>query len=138
LTLNVYDKTAGSLGLFVNPAPAADSNILNPFQFKEVRYALNYLIDRDFVINEILKGYGSPLIDPFGIYSPEYSNVIDIVESFGFRYNPTLAANMISDAMIAAGATKKGGKWVYNGNPVSIKLFMRQDDPKKESMGELG
>ena len=90
--LKVYDKTAGSLGLFVNPAPAADSNILNPFQFREVRYALNYLIDRDFVINEILKGYGSPLIGPFGIYSPEYLNVIDIVESFGFRYNPSLAA----------------------------------------------
>ncbi|HYX72210.1 MAG TPA: ABC transporter substrate-binding protein, partial [Nitrososphaera sp.] len=85
--LKVYDKTAGSLGLLVNPAPAAESNTLNPFQFREVRYALNYLIDRDFVVNEILKGYGSPLIGPVGIYSPEYLNVIDVVESFGFRYN---------------------------------------------------
>lgn len=135
--LKVYDTTAGSLGFFVNPAPAADPNILNPFQFKEVRYALNYLIDRDFVVNEILKGYGSPLIDPFGIYSPEYLNIIDTVESFGFRYNPSLASSMISDAMIAAGATNSGGRWVFNGNPVTINLFMRQDDPKKVSMGEL-
>jgi peptide/nickel transport system substrate-binding protein len=135
--LKVYDTTAGSLGFFVNPAPAADPNILNPFQFKEVRYALNYLIDRDFVVNEILKGYGSPLIDPFGIYSPEYLNIIDTVESFGFRYNPSLASSMISDAMIAAGATNSGGRWVFNGNPVTISLFMRQDDPKKVSMGEL-
>ncbi|MDQ3807152.1 MAG: ABC transporter substrate-binding protein, partial [Thermoproteota archaeon] len=52
--LKVYDTTAGTLGFFVNPATAADPNILNPFQFKEVRYALNYLIDRDFVVNEIL------------------------------------------------------------------------------------
>jgi peptide/nickel transport system substrate-binding protein len=135
--LEVYDTTAGSLGFLVNPAPAADPNILNPFQFKEVRYALNYLIDRDFVVNEILKGYGSPLIDPFGIYSPEYLNIIDTVESFGFRYNPSLASSMISEAMIASGATNVDGKWVFNGNPVTIKLFMRQDDPKKESMGEL-
>jgi peptide/nickel transport system substrate-binding protein len=135
--LKVYDTTAGSLGFLVNPAPAADLNILNPFQFKEVRYALNYLIDRDFVVNEILKGYGSPLIDPFGIYSPEYLNIIDTVESFGFRYNPSLASRMISEAMTASGATNVGGKWVFNGNPVTIKLFMRQDDPKKESMGEL-
>ena len=135
--LEVYDTTAGSLGFLVNPAPAADSGILNPFQFKEVRYALNYLIDRDFVVNEILKGYGSPLIDPFGIYSPEYLNIIDTVESFGFRYNPSLASSMISEAMIASGATNVDGKWVFNGNPVTIKLFMRQDDPKKESMGEL-
>ena len=77
--LKVYDATAGSLGFFVNPAHAADQNVLNPFQFKEVRYALNYLIDRDFVVNEILKGYGSPLIGPFGIYSPEYLNIIDTV-----------------------------------------------------------
>ena len=135
--LEVYDTTAGSLGFLVNPAPAADPGILNPFQFKEVRYALNYLIDRDFVVNEILKGYGSPLIDPFGIYSPEYLNIIDTVESFGFRYNPSLASSMISEAMIASGATNVDGKWVFNGNPVTIKLFMRQDDPKKESMGEL-
>jgi peptide/nickel transport system substrate-binding protein len=135
--LKVYDKTAGSLGFFVNPAPAADPSILNPFQFKEVRYALNYLIDREFVINEILKGYGNPLIDPFGIYSPEYLNIIGTVESFGFRYNPSLASSMISGAMTAAGATNNNGKWEFNGSPVTLKVLIRQDDVKKESMGEL-
>ena len=135
--LKIYDKTAGSLGLFVNPAPAAEPNTLNPFQFREVRYALNYLIDRDFVVNEILKGYGSPLIGPFGIYSPEYLNVIDIVESFGFRYNPTLAASMISEAMTGAGAANQDGKWIFNGSPVVIKMLIRQDDVAKRSMGEL-
>ena len=135
--LKVYDKTAGSLGFFVNPAPAADPNVLNPFQFKEVRYALNYLIDREFVINEILKGYGNPLIDPFGIYSPEYLNIIGTVESFGFRYNPSLASNMISGAMTAAGATNNNGQWQFNGSPVTVKVLIRQDDVKKESMGEL-
>jgi peptide/nickel transport system substrate-binding protein len=135
--LKIYDKTAGSLGLFVNPAPAPEPNTLNPFQFREVRYALNYLIDRDFVVNEILKGYGSPLIGPFGIYSPEYLNVIDIVESFGFRYNPTLAASMISEAMTGAGAANQGGKWIFNGSPVTIKMLIRQDDVAKRSMGEL-
>lgn len=135
--LNVYDKTAGSLGFLVNPAPAGDPNVLNPFQFREVRYALNYLIDRDFVINEILKGYGSPLVDPFGMYSPEYLNIIDTVESFGFRYNPSLATSIISGAMAAAGATNNNGKWEFNGSPVTVKILIRQDDVKKESMGEL-
>jgi peptide/nickel transport system substrate-binding protein len=135
--LKVYDKTAGSLGFFVNPAPSGDPNVLNPFQSREVRYALNYLIDRDFVINEILKGYGNPLIDPFGIYSPEYLNIIGTVESFGFRYNPSLASSMISGAMTAAGATNNNGKWEFNGSPVAVKILIRQDDVKKESMGEL-
>ena len=135
--LKVYDKTAGSLGFFVNPAPAADPNVLNPFQFKEVRYALNYLIDREFVINEILKGYGNPLVDPFGIYSPEYLNIIGTVESFGFRYNPSLASNMISGEMTASGATNNNGKWQFNGSPVTVNVLIRQDDVKKQSMGEL-
>jgi peptide/nickel transport system substrate-binding protein len=135
--LKVYDKTAGSLGFFVNPAPAADPNVLNPFQFREVRYALNYLIDRDFVINEILKGSGSPLVDPFGMYSPEYLNIIDTVESFGFRYNPSFASTMISEAMSSAGATNNNGRWEFNGSPVTVKVLIRQDDVKKESMGEL-
>lgn len=135
--LRIYDKTAGSLGLLVNPAPGNDPNNINPFQFKEVRYALNYLIDRDFVVNEILKGYGSPLIAPFGIYSPEYLNIIDIAESFGFSYNPSLAASMISEAMTRAGATNQNGKWIFNGNPVTITMLIRQDDNTKKSMGEL-
>ncbi len=136
--LNVYDRTAGSQGLFVNPAPSKDGSTLNPFQFREARYALNYLIDRDFVVNEILKGYGSPLVDPFGIYSPEYLNVIDIVESFGFRYNPALAESMISKVMTGAGATKyNNGKWMYNDNPVVVKILIRQDDSPRRSMGEM-
>ncbi len=125
------------MGLLVNPAPGNDPNNINPFQFKEVRYALNYLIDRDFVVNEILKGYGSPLIAPFGIYSPEYLNIIDIAESFGFSYNPSLAASMISEAMTRAGATNQNGKWIFNGNPVTITMLIRQDDNTKKSMGEL-
>jgi peptide/nickel transport system substrate-binding protein len=134
--LSVYDRTAGSMGLFVNPAPAADSSVLNPFQFREVRYALNYLIDREFMVDEVLKGYGSPMIDPFGIYSPEYLLVIDVVESFGFRYNPDLAESMITDALNNAGATKEGGKWMYSDKPITVKFMIRQDDAPRKSMGE--
>jgi peptide/nickel transport system substrate-binding protein len=135
--LNVYDRTAGSMGLFINPAPAKDGNTVNPFASREIRYALNYLIDREFMVNEILKGYGSPLVDPFGIYSPEYLNVIEVVESFGFRYNPALAESMISKAMIDAGAAKENNKWMFNDNPVVVKILIRQDDAPRKSMGEI-
>lgn len=135
--LNVYDRTAGSQGLFINPAPSKDGSTLNPFQFREVRYALNYLVDREFIVNEILKGYGSPLVDPFGIYSPEYLNILEVVESFGFRYNPALAESMISETMINAGATKENNKWMYNERPVAVKILIRQDDAPRRSMGEI-
>ncbi len=138
--LTIYDRTAGSAGLLMNPAPSADGSLLNPFSLKAVRFAMNYLIDRQFVVNEIYKGYGSPLVDPFGIYSPEYLNIINTVESFGFSYNPSLAEKMIDDAMVGAGAVKdvsNGNKWMFKGSLVTVKILIRSDDPQRRSIGEL-
>ncbi len=135
--LQVHHRQAGSMGLFVNPAISDDSNTINPFQFREARYALNFLVDRESIVNLVQRGYGTPMIDPFGLSSPEYLNVIDIVESFGFRYNPALAEKMISDAMTGAGALKLDGKWTYSNNPVTIKMLIRQDDTPRKSLGEI-
>jgi len=137
--IKIYERVAGSYGLLLNPAPAKanDTSTLNPFQFKQVRYAMNYLVDRDFIVNEILRGYGTPMVDPFGVYSPEYLNVIGTVESFGFRNDPALAEKMISDALIGAGATKDtNGKWMFKGKPITIKILIRSDDLKRKAIGE--
>jgi peptide/nickel transport system substrate-binding protein len=139
-SVQIYDRTAGSFGLLFNPAPSNDSGkSLNPFQMQEVRYAMNFLINREFVVDEILKGYGSILIDPFGQYSPEYLNVIDTVESLGIGYNPKLAEEMITDALSSRGAVKDKatGKWLFADNPISIKILIRSDDPRRRSLGDL-
>jgi peptide/nickel transport system substrate-binding protein len=107
--VKIYDRMAGSFGLLFNPAPYNESSkSLNPFQIREVRYAMNFLVNREFVVDEILKGYGSVLIDPFGQYSPEYLNLIDTVESLGIRYAPGLGEQMINDALVKEGAVKTG------------------------------
>jgi peptide/nickel transport system substrate-binding protein len=132
----VYDRLAGSNVLLLNPAPAKDNDTLNPFSLKQVRFAMNYLIDRELVVNEFRKGYGSPMVDPFGIYSPEYLIVIDTVESFGFRHNPQLAESMITEAMNGAGAAKESGKWTYGGKPVTVKILIRSDDNPRKLIGD--
>jgi peptide/nickel transport system substrate-binding protein len=136
--LIVYQTTGEFSDLLLNPAPAkASTGDLNPFSIRQVRFAMNYLIDRDFVVNEILKGYGTPRIDPFGIYSPEYLNIINVVQSFGFRHSPEIAQKMISDALSHAGATRdNNGKWIYNGKPVTVKVLIRSDIPYRKSIGE--
>jgi len=136
-SLKVYDRIAGSFGLLLNPAPSKDNNSINPFQFRQVRFAMNYLLDREFVVDEILRGYGTPLAAPFGVYSPEYLNVLDTIESFGFRYNPQFAQKMISDALTKAGATNQGGKWFFKEKPINIKILIRSDDAQRLAMGEL-
>lgn len=135
--LKEYDKLSGSFGLLLNPAPSNNSNSLNPFSLREVRYAMNYLIDRAFVVDEILKGLGTPLLGPYGIFSPEYFNVIDTVESSGLTYNPRLADHIITGAMNKAGAQKENGKWTFNGHPVSISILIRSDNQPLRSVGEL-
>ncbi len=138
--VQIYDRTAGSFGLLFNPAPDNNSGkSLNPFQIREVRHAMNFLVNREFVVDEILKGFGSVLIDPFGQYSPEYLNIMDTVESFGIRYNPKLAELMIGDALSEAGAVKDKttGKWLYKEKPVTINILIRSDDPRRKSLGDL-
>jgi peptide/nickel transport system substrate-binding protein len=136
-SLREYDKLSGSFGLLLNPSPSTSSDSLNPFSLRGVRYAMNYLIDREFVVDEILKGLGTPLLSPYGIFSPEYFNVIDTLESSGLNYNPKLADQMITAAMNKAGAQKENGKWMFNGKPVIVSILMRNDNQPLRSVGEL-
>ena len=135
--VKIYEKNAGSFAFLLNPAPSKNPNILNPFQFKEIRFAVNYLINREFIVDEILNGYGSVQIDPFGISSPEYETLIPILESYNFKYNPNLAKDIIEKTLISNGATKLDGKWTYKGTPISIKIMIRSDDQPRKSMGEI-
>ncbi len=135
--IQIYERTAGSFGLLLNPAEPEDpTKTMNPFQFREVRFAINYLVDRDFVVQEILKGHGSAMFDAFGVSSPEYLNIIDVVESFGFRNDPSHAERIISSKLTAEGAIKQDGKWTYAGSPVTIKIAIRCDDSRRNSLGE--
>jgi peptide/nickel transport system substrate-binding protein len=139
--LKAYESTGKEDNLLLNPAAAkssATTGNFNPFSIKQVRFAMNYLIDRNFVVNEILKGHGTPMVDPYGIYSPEYLNIIDTVQSFGFRHDPAIAAKMMSDALMHAGATKHdsgNGKWMYHGKPITVKILIRSDIPDLNSIG---
>lgn len=136
-SLKIYEKNAGSFGFLLNPAPSNGSNVLNPFQFKEIRFAMNYLINREFVVDEILNGYGSVQIDPFGISSPEYEALIPILESYNFKYNPNLAKESIDKVLSANGAIKLEGKWTYKGAPILIKFMIRSDDLPRKLIGEI-
>ena len=61
--LKVFDSTGGSYSLLVNPA---ESEKFNPFSSKDARFALNYLLDRKLIVNELMGGYGSSIISYYG------------------------------------------------------------------------
>jgi peptide/nickel transport system substrate-binding protein len=134
--VKIYESIGGSLSILLNPAP--DPNGLNPFSISDVRFAMNYLINRQLIVDEILKGYGAPMHSAFSQFDPDYLVLIDTIESFGFNYNPQLADSMITKAMQQNGASKGAdGKWYFNNKPIELKFMIRSDDPKRNAVGEL-
>jgi len=132
--LKIFDSTGGSYSLLVNPAV---SEKINPFSNKDARFALNYLVDRKLIVNELMSGYGAPTISYYGPTDPEYLTIIKELESFNFKYNPTLAEEIISKSMTERGALKMDNKWIMNDEKVKIKIFIRSDDPVRKSIGEI-
>jgi peptide/nickel transport system substrate-binding protein len=132
--LQVFDSTGGSYSILINPA---ESEKFNPFSSKDVRFAINHLVDRKLIVNELMGGYGSPIISYYGPSDPEYLTVVEQLEEFNFKYNPSLAEKIISKALEEKGAIKRDAKWEMEGVPIEITIFIRSDDPVRKSIGEI-
>jgi len=132
--IQVFESTGGSYSMLVNPSI---SDKFNPFSITELRFALNYLIDRNLIVNELIGGYGNAMISNYGIFSADYLSIIEELESFHFKYNPALADEIISRELEGAGAEKIDGLWHYNGKQIEITFFIRSDDPVRKSIGEI-
>ena len=132
--IQVFESTGGSYSILVNPSI---SDKFNPFSITELRFALNYLIDRNLIVNELIGGYGNAMISNYGIFSADYLSIIEELESFHFKYNPALADEIISRELEGVGAEKIDGLWHYNGKQIEITFFIRSDDPVRKSIGEI-
>jgi len=132
--LDVFDSSGGSYSILINPA---ETEKFNPFSIKENRFALNYLVDRKLIVNELMSGYGAPMISNYGPFDPEYLTIIEQLETFNFRYNPTLAEEIITKNLIERGAIKVENKWQLDGAPIEIIFFIRSDDPVRKSIGAI-
>lgn len=132
--LDIYESSGNSYSILLNPAEA---DPFNPFSLRDVRFAVNYLLDRNLVVNELMGGYGVPKTAYYGPHDPEYISLIEDLESYNFQYNPVLANRMISGAMEGAGAVMQEGVWTMEGSPVEINFVIRSDDPTRKSIGEL-
>ena len=129
--IEFWKGVAGMDDIVLNPAPAPEGE-LNPFSIKEVRYALNFAFDRDYLVNELMKGTAARMDDYLGPFHPEVPSIADIKLSHGFTYDFDRANEMIEDAMVLAGAEKRAGKWYYRDKPVTIKALIRVEDERRD------
>lgn len=127
--LAVVDSYGRVNNLFVNPVPIADPAQFNPFAIREVRNALNYLIDRDVINSQFYGGYGFPHAALWHPASPEVARDPFFYEDVELTntYAPERARTVISQALVAAGAVYDG-TWKWQGNPIVIKVVIRIED----------
>jgi len=102
---------------------------LNPFAVPTVREAMNMLVDRDYLNQEIYAGGGLPKFFSITTNYPDYANFVDTVRALEakYAYNPEKADEIITAEMEALGAEKVDGKWTYNGEDVVIIILIRTD-----------
>ena len=133
--LTLYEAFSGSISLILNPAPAPPGQ-LNPLSIKQVRQAIQLIVDREFIANEFFGGFAIPMLAPVSSAEPDYLVIHDILLSAGIQYDPERARAMIEEALTQAGAQLQDGVWHYNGQPLTLTFIIRQEDERRD-IGDL-
>jgi peptide/nickel transport system substrate-binding protein len=118
-----------------NPSgPVLGNGSLNPFAEPKVREAINWLIDRNYIGQEIMGGLGKPKVLPIMGGFPEYARYLEKARELEAKYafNPDKAEEIIAIEMEKMGAELVGGKWQYNGKPVELIGVIRTEDERRE------
>lgn len=131
----LYEVPATTLSLIMNPAPAPAGR-LNPFAIPEVRRAMQYLVNREFIARDIFRGLAQPMVTHVSPWDYDFLTVYELDRGSGIRYDPELARELIAEAMLEAGAELIGGVWHYRGEPVRLRFIARVEDERRE-IGDL-
>ncbi|MFU8857141.1 MAG: ABC transporter substrate-binding protein [Deferrisomatales bacterium] len=130
-----YDISYGSsVELSINPAgPRFRNEELNPFHVAEIREALNWLINRRYVAEELYGGLAAPRYLPLNTAFPDYARLADVARALEIRYqhDPERGARVISREMEKLGAGRVDGRWVFDGRPVRVTVLIRTEDARR-------
>jgi peptide/nickel transport system substrate-binding protein len=146
--LETYAVPSGSWDLLFNPYPnqppytakTKDGKAaFNPFAIREIRFAMNLLINRKQIVDEIISGAGEPQYTPVTPGQPNSGRYATVASKLGLSDTGDEAKALadINAAMEAAAAlpankgklVKKDRWWTYGGKPVEVKFLIRVDDP---------
>ena len=134
-------KYVQAYGLFYeltfNPVLKFNDGRLNPFGDPKIREAMNWLVDREYLCDEIFKGIAIPKYFVITPTFPDYGRYIDVARALEAKYahtpeNVEKAKKIIADEMKALGAELVDGKWAYDGKPIEIIFLIRTEDARKQ------
>lgn len=129
-----YERSFGTYSeLSFNPVgPLMGDGRLNPFSVPRAREAMNMLIDRDFIAQELHGGLAVPRYLAINSAFPDYARFAAVARELELKYayNPARADEIISEVMIELGAERIDGAWYFEGEPVVISLLIRVEDAR--------
>ena len=129
--VRLEEAPSTTVSIVMNPAPAA-GNQLNPFSIKAIRQAVQSLIDRNFIANDIYQGQAQPMLTHLSPTDFDYATIFETVKASDYRYDPDLAKRIIDREMRQAGAELVSGKWQFRGQPVRVKFIIRVEDERRQ------
>ena len=112
---------------------------LNPFSSARIREAINWLVDRDYINQEVYGGASIPKWFPITSGFPDYARYVDLLRPLEARYayNFEMAEQVINEEMELLGAEMVDGKWNFNGEPVELIFLIRTDsDGTRRPIGD--
>ena len=127
--ITVYQAPATMISVITNPAPAPDGE-LNPLSIKEVRQALQYIVNRPFISQEIYQGFAREMLTHVSPEDFDYLTVFETVRGAKIKYDPQLAKDIVTRAMTDAGAEMRDGFWHYNDQRIDLKFIVRTEDER--------
>jgi peptide/nickel transport system substrate-binding protein len=114
--------------------PATVEGDLNPFSSQKIREAMHWLVDRNYIVQEIYGGLARARYTCLNTVFPDYAKLAAVVREMEVKYAPdrAKAEEIINAEMVSMGAEMVDGKWTYNGEPVDIIFLIRNEDKRQE------
>ena len=132
--LSYYTSYGSFNEITFNPVLELEDGSLNPFGDPQIREAMNWLVDRDYICQEISGGMAVPRFVDIQLASADRAKLADVIAEMELKYayNPDKAEEVISGRMVELGAELVDGVWQYNGEPVEIVALIRVEDERLE------
>jgi len=114
----------------VGPVFEGQEDQINPFFDKRAREAMQWLVDRDYINREVYMGGALAKFFPLVTNMPDYTSIAPTAKMLEakYAYNPEKAKAQMDEVMLGIeGVTIEEGKYLFNGNPVTLTLLIRND-----------
>ncbi|WP_258084456.1 ABC transporter substrate-binding protein [Thermococcus thermotolerans] len=139
LTFNTYhdqDKDAPLVTV-------GDQVYFNPFAIREVRFAMNFLVSRDYIVQNIYQGSGAPMLGcirpshPANKYFEPVYSALNLSASQNVEYamelfNEGMEMAVRQVAVYNHTLEEVNGTWYFDGKPVTIKFVIRIEDERQK------